>query len=118
MSFTELFFAYDPEISEALKTNRVITDLSMSSNSIGTPGANALAEALKENRSIRTLKVSDLYSTLLCILTLPMLTWQLFDNPIGDPGACSIAEALYTNGTIRVSFMFIFSLLSSYINSK
>jgi Ran GTPase-activating protein (RanGAP) involved in mRNA processing and transport len=68
------------ELADALKTNRSLTKLGLSDNRIGADGAKALADALKTNRSLTKLDLSD--------------------NRIGVDGAKALADALKTNHSL------------------
>ncbi|KJE95579.1 hypothetical protein CAOG_06019 [Capsaspora owczarzaki ATCC 30864] len=67
-------------IAEALKVNRTLTDLNLNVNLIGDAGAQAIAEALKVNTTLTVLFLGG--------------------TQIGDIGALAIAEALKVNTTL------------------
>ena len=66
----------------ARQTNKTITDLNLNENNLGTPGAIAMAGALKVN------------TTLTCV--------DLSLNYIDDEGGKAVAEALDANKTLKV----------------
>ena len=68
-------------LAEMLKENRTLQQLDVSGNSIGQGGATALAEMLKENRTLQQLDVSG--------------------NSIGQGGATALAEMLKENRTLQ-----------------
>ena len=68
-------------LAEALKTNATVHTLKLGNNRIGDEGVQALAEALKTNVTVHTL--------------------DLYNNKIGDEGARALAEALKTNTTVH-----------------
>ena len=68
-------------LAEMLKENRTLQQLNVSHNSIGHGGATALVEILKENRTLQQLTVSS--------------------NFIGDEGATTLAEMLKENRTLQ-----------------
>ena len=68
-------------LAEMLKENKTLQQLDVSDNSIGDGGATALAEMLKENKTLQQLGVSS--------------------NSIGDGGATALAEMLKENKTLQ-----------------
>ncbi len=68
-------------IADALKVNRSLETLDLAYNDIGDGGADAIADALNVNHSLKALK--------------------LFDNKIGDDGAKAIANALKVNHSLE-----------------
>ena len=68
-------------LAEMLKENRTLQQLDISFNSIGQGGATALAEMLKENRTLRKLNVRY--------------------NSIGQGGATALAKMLKENRTLQ-----------------
>ena len=68
-------------LAEMLKENRTLRQLDVSVNSIGDGGATALAEMLKENRILQQLNVSN--------------------NSIGIGGATALVEMLKENRTLQ-----------------
>ena len=68
-------------LAEMLKENRTLQQLNVHSNSIGQGGATALAEMLKENRTLQQLDVGG--------------------NSIGQGGATALAEMLKENTTLQ-----------------
>jgi hypothetical protein len=69
-------------------------------NEIGDVGATAIANALKENKSITGLDLSSKY-----FLFLVLLHQHSKDNKIGDVGATTIANALKENKSITTLFL-------------
>ena len=67
-------------LAEALRENSSLTKLELDANSIGDAGAQALAETLRENSSLATLRLAG--------------------NSIGDAGAQALAEALGENSSL------------------
>ncbi|KAI8597524.1 hypothetical protein EDD21DRAFT_407542 [Dissophora ornata] len=67
-------------LSEALKTNTVLTTLNLQHNSIGNEGALALSEAFKTNTTLTTLNLDH--------------------NSISKEGSPALSEALKTNTTL------------------
>jgi hypothetical protein len=96
------------DLAEALKTNKTITTLDLSHNTIDDEGARALADALKTNTTISTLDLRDndigdqgartLSDALKTNTTISTL--DLSDNDIGDQGARALSDALKINTTI------------------
>ena len=68
-------------LAEMLKESRTLQQLNISDNSIGQGGATTLAEVLKENGTLQQLNVSR--------------------NSIGPGGATALAEMLKENGTLQ-----------------
>jgi len=73
-------------LAEALKANTMLTALYLDSNSIGDAGAAALAEALKANKTLTALYLSS--------------------NSIGDAGAAALAEALKANTMLTALYLY------------
>jgi hypothetical protein len=71
-------------VAEALKTNLIMTDLYLRSDSIGSDGAKAVAEALKTNSTLTTLDFQN--------------------NSIGSDGAKAVAEALKINSILTTLY--------------
>ena len=74
-------------LAEALKSNSTLQTLKLSGNRVGVKGTMALAEALKSNSTLQTL--------------------ELHYNNIGDNGAKALAEALKSNSTLQVLWKLI-----------
>ena len=68
-------------LAEALKENETLRKLGLRDNKISDEGARALTEALKENKSLEELRLNY--------------------NKISDEGAIALAEALKENKTLR-----------------
>ena len=64
-----------------VESNTALTDLRLESNSLGLPGAVALASVLRVNTTLNRLNIGD--------------------NDLGPEGAAVISEALEVNGTLR-----------------
>ena len=64
---------------EALLTNKSLTFLDLTNNSIGNDGASELAKVLRRNQTITEMK--------------------LWGNPIGKSGAEALSQALKCNGS-------------------
>uniref|UniRef100_A0A452FN39 NLR family CARD domain containing 3 n=1 Tax=Capra hircus TaxID=9925 RepID=A0A452FN39_CAPHI len=75
------------QMADALKQNRSLKELMFSSNSIGDGGAKALAEALMVNQGLKSLEVFSFLS--------------LRENSISPEGAQDLARALRTNSTLK-----------------
>jgi hypothetical protein len=69
------------QIADALKDNRSLKHLCLLDNKIGDDGAKAIADALKDNHSLKTLDLNG--------------------NEIDDDGAKSIADALKVNHSLE-----------------
>jgi len=95
-------------IAEALKINRILTQIKLDGNQFGEGGATAIAEALKINRTLTHIDLSwnkfgKGAATVIAeaLKTNDTLTeLSLKDNDIGFLGATEIAAALYTNHTL------------------
>ena len=77
---------------------------SLQTNQVGKDGADALAEALKMNTALQTLKYAASPSFSCCQqpLTLNLtVVCSLFNNSVGPEGAESLGEALKTNSTLK-----------------
>eukprot|EP00948_MAST-09A_sp_MAST-9A-sp1_P000350 g350.t1 len=68
-------------IADALKVNKTLQRLNLSSTDISYQGAEALADALKENNTLQVLNLDE--------------------NSIGDQGAKALADALKENKTLQ-----------------
>ncbi len=79
-------------------------------NRVGDAGACAIAEALKQNNSVRELRLVrslfllNNFRKFLFVMLEPTLIVQ-WDNQVGDAGACAIAEALKQNRSVRVLYL-------------
>ena len=67
-------------------------------NAIGVDGAEALAEALQQNRSLTLLDISV---RRLCSGRRAALTPRLQGNAVGDAGARALAKALEKNDSLK-----------------
>ena len=77
---------------------------SLQRNIVGKGGAEALAEALKMNTTLQTLKYAAPHPCPCCQqpLTLNLtVVFSLFNNLVGPEGAESLGEALKTNSTLK-----------------
>ncbi|KAF8949991.1 hypothetical protein BGZ46_004813, partial [Entomortierella lignicola] len=95
-------------LSEALKTNSILTTLHLDYNEIGSYGAQALAEAVKINSTLTTLYlnfnkigVSGAQALSEALKTNSVLiTLDLSNNILGDNGIQVLSEALKTNSAL------------------
>jgi Ran GTPase-activating protein (RanGAP) involved in mRNA processing and transport len=86
--------------AECLKMNATLQVLNMGRSEITSEGVHDLAEALKENKALKSLDIGGVFffqSRPLLIL-LPLL---VADNKIEAQGATHIAEALKVNRTLQ-----------------
>lgn len=97
------------QLTDALKTNTHLTSLRISGKeSIGDEGARALAESLKQNRTINALEVSYSSITLKGAQALSemlrenntLVSFRLAGNSIGAEGMRYLADAIKANKTL------------------
>ncbi|KAH3759249.1 Protein NLRC3 [Pelomyxa schiedti] len=95
-------------LSEALKTNKVLTNLQLRNNMIGEEGAEYLSEALKFNSSLTNLNLREneigIDGTSIILEALDVnTTLSILDiggNALEDPGAEVLGTWLKTNNTV------------------
>ncbi|KAL9975259.1 hypothetical protein ACROYT_G012402, partial [Oculina patagonica] len=95
-------------LSDALTVNATLTDLNLSRNGIGHPGAGSLSKALTVNTTLTHLDLSgnrigdfgaDSLSNALVVNTT-LANLNLICNRIGNSGAGSLSDALTVNTTL------------------
>ncbi|CAF1129205.1 unnamed protein product [Rotaria sordida] len=86
-------------LAEALRNNKTLTTLNLWGNEIKDAGAQHLADALRNNTTLTTL--------------------DLVDNQIGDAGAEHLADALANNEVIVIPLSFVsYSSSSIHIDGR
>lgn len=106
------------ELSKSLMTNRTLTYLDLSYNSLGNAGGIALGCALQENRTLKTLLiVSNSIDAMACVTIVAgalenvSLEYINFDgNPIGEDGAKAI---MVSTTTFSVSFTSVYCVAAA-----